>query len=493
MKLEFDKTLEAVLDRAVPCECGLSHHVKTRRVAVREGLARRGVPQLLEPLGMLDGPGLLLSDRTVYETAGDRIYQQFIDRGHGMAVEVLAPAPGEDEVHATTSQAGDVTRVLQSSGARWCLAVGSGTINDLAKRGSTLAGVPYAVFGTAASMNGYGSPIAALMEEGLKVTTPCTPPVAILADPEVLAAAPASLTEAGLGDFLSKSVSDTDWWLASRLLGERYCERPSTLVAPWERACRSSATAVRDGEPTALATLVQALILSGFGMVWAGSSSPASGGEHLLSHWWDMTASMRGREIGLHGSQVAVGTLVSSTLYEMLLELPKGTWGRGRSRSTPGREGRGLPGWLEGQLSEHPAGMRDSVLGEARKKSALEPGRGARRKALRAAEDELRAELRRRVIPAEETRQVLRAAGVPTTLAELGIAHEEAREALRLAPWMRARYTVLDLARDLDVLPARIDELLHRSGILEDQAPSSDLPAVDEDPLDAWLPPLTLD
>ena len=41
------------------------------------------------------------------------------------------------------------------------LAVGSGTVNDEAKRASSERGVPYVVCGTAASMNGYASAIAA--------------------------------------------------------------------------------------------------------------------------------------------------------------------------------------------------------------------------------------------------------------------------------------------------------------------------------------------
>ena len=70
------------------------------------------------------------------------------------------------------------------------VAMGSGTINDLAKRASTIVGRPYIAVGTAASMNGYASGIAAILENGLKTTVTARPPAAILLDTEVLAKAP---------------------------------------------------------------------------------------------------------------------------------------------------------------------------------------------------------------------------------------------------------------------------------------------------------------
>ena len=56
------------------------------------------------------------------------------------------------------------------------VAVGSGTINDLAKRASTLVNRPYIAVGTTASMNGYASGIAAILDGGLKTTVPARPP-----------------------------------------------------------------------------------------------------------------------------------------------------------------------------------------------------------------------------------------------------------------------------------------------------------------------------
>ena len=78
-------------------------------------------------------------------------------------------------------------------------AIGSGTVNDLAKRACTIAEKPYIVLGTAASMNGYASGIAAILSQGLKTTVPARPPRAIILDTDILSAAPPKLTQAGLG------------------------------------------------------------------------------------------------------------------------------------------------------------------------------------------------------------------------------------------------------------------------------------------------------
>ena len=63
------------------------------------------------------------------------------------------------------------------------VAVGSGTINDLAKRAAHLLERPYIIVGTAASMNGYASGIAAILSNSLKTTVPAAPPRAIIPIP----------------------------------------------------------------------------------------------------------------------------------------------------------------------------------------------------------------------------------------------------------------------------------------------------------------------
>jgi glycerol-1-phosphate dehydrogenase [NAD(P)+] len=71
-----------------------------------------------------------------------------------------------------------------------------------------------------------------------------------------------------------------------------------------------------DGE--AIAKLMDALITAGLAMAECGNSRPASGSEHHQSHFLEMDFVRRGEKVPLHGLKVAIGTLVSLTLYNYL-------------------------------------------------------------------------------------------------------------------------------------------------------------------------------
>ncbi len=331
------------------------------------------------------------------------------------------------------------------------LAVGSGTINDLCKRAGALLGKPFVVFGTAASMNGYASGIAAILSEGLKTTVPASPARAIVLDSEVLAAAPPALAQAGLGDLLSKPVSDSDWWLSDQLEGGGYDTLPGRIVdaALGEAAAAAAGLAAR--EPVAHAALGRALVLSGVAMVAAGSSAPASGGEHLLSHLWDMEALIEGRPTRLHGAQVGVATCISAALYHRLL------------RTAPRFVA--PPAWdVEAERIRRDFGpLADAVLPQAQRKHARA---AARVETLRARWASIRDALAERPLPTPaQVRATLDAADAPSTLAALGITRADAASVLRRARDIRDRVTVLDVAFEVGLLPGGVDLVLDDAGV----------------------------
>jgi len=332
------------------------------------------------------------------------------------------------------------------------VAVGSGTINDLGKRAATIAGRPYVALGTAASMNGYASGIAAILSGGLKTTVPSRPARAIVLDTEILAAAPPALAQAGLGDLLSKPVSDTDWWLADQIEGSGYSALPGAIVdhAVAEAAAAAAGLASRD--PGAHGALGTALVLSGVAMVVAGSSSPASGGEHLLSHLWDMENLVAGRETRLHGAQVGVTSCITAALYQRLLRLQR------PQLAEP-------PPWAaEAARIEAEHGVLAQVVApQAQRKHARARARVA---VLRARWPEIRDGLIARQLPTPKAlREILAAAGAPTRLADLGVARADAARVFRLARDIRDRVTVLDVAFELGVLPNHIDAVLDEAGV----------------------------
>jgi glycerol dehydrogenase-like iron-containing ADH family enzyme len=63
---------------------------------------------------------------------------------------------------------------------------------------------------------------------------------------------------------------------------------------------------------------MNALIVAGTSMAICGNSRPASGSEHHQSHFLEMDFVRRGEKIPMHGIKVAIGTLVSITLYNFI-------------------------------------------------------------------------------------------------------------------------------------------------------------------------------
>jgi glycerol-1-phosphate dehydrogenase [NAD(P)+] len=435
-----------------PCACGRRHVVPTREVLI-ESRALERLPELAVRLG-LTGPCAVVADEITAELAG----QHAADLLEDAALVILRPETSDGSLEASEEAVG---RLLRSPlvGQRFLVAVGSGTINDIVKLAATRASLPYLAVATAPSMNGYPSAIAAILVGGIKRTLPADPPVGIVCDTDILCAAPAEMVSAGYGDLLSKSVSSADWRMAHLVTGEYYCDVPVQVVDEAERLCRERAAEIKRREPEAVA------LQSGISMAMAGSSAPASGGEHLLSHYWDMTAPARGRRHDLHGRQTAVGSLVSAALYEALRErLPQVDLESAlAARPDAGR--------AAGEAWAHFAPLLGpdaaaAISEELRAKHA--PAERVRERLAPIAADpdilwnELGSVLRSRAELAES----LTAGGAPTTVAGIGVPPDEARAAFRHARDIRSRYTVLDLAADLGLLHDLANEVLERSRVL---------------------------
>ena len=168
------------------------------------------------------------------------------------------------------------------------VAVGSGTINDLAKYAAAQDGKPYAVFAMAPSMNGYTSANAAITVDGHKKTLPATLARGVYVDLAIFAAAPPRMIRAGLGDSLCRPTAQVDWLLSHHALGTPYRRAPFALLAADEPALFAAPEALLAGDLDAMRALARTLVLSGIGMTLCGSSAPASQGEHLISHYIDM-------------------------------------------------------------------------------------------------------------------------------------------------------------------------------------------------------------
>ncbi len=226
-----------------------------------------------------------------------------------------SPEPVADEATVRT--------VVQGSAQYdYLLAVGAGTLNDLCKYAGFLTHKACGVFATAPSMDGFTSGVTPLIEGGFKITRPAQTVSDVLMDFDVLCAAPRIMTGAGVGDILAKYCCLTDWRISSFLTGEQVNEEAFSLMQDAVLACDGALPALRRGEEEGVEKLMDALLISGYAMVIAGNSRPASGAEHHMSHFLEMDFLRRGERIPLHGVKVGLGTMVSLYLYHTLSRRP---------------------------------------------------------------------------------------------------------------------------------------------------------------------------
>ena len=432
---------DQVLGQSLDCTCGREHSILTREVVIEPGVADR-VPEMLPSLI----PGkriLLLADRRTWEVAGEQLSEAL---GASYSVECcMIRDDAAGHIHASVELADELMAALPGV-FDMVGAVGSGTINDLGKEIAHRRGVPCFVLATAASMNGYTSAIVALLENGLKTTRSVTPPVAIFADPRVLMEAPRDLTLAGLGDLVSKPYCGCDWKIASLVRGEYHCPLPDRLLSGSFEEALEVFPRLADGDPEAVSLLFRLLLISGLSMAVVGTSSPASGGEHLLSHYWDMTRLRDDRLLNLHGAQVGVASLVIDELYQRIVELD---FGRARFASNPSPDA-ALREIMEvfGALAPAVWPQWEAKL-EARTANDLE----------RLVENEaaIKEEIERTLAVGRKVRRALTASGAPIRAAQLDIGLDELEAAIRHGRKIRSRYTVLDVAAELEVLDGFAD------------------------------------
>jgi glycerol-1-phosphate dehydrogenase [NAD(P)+] len=103
--------------------------------------------------------------------------------------------------------------------------------------------------------------------------------------------------------------------LAAALRGEpgALTAQPGALTAG--PGASRTGPAARDADQGSLADLARLLTLSGIGMGVAGSTAPASGMEHAISHLLEMAASARGEPASFHGMQVGVASVVAAATW----------------------------------------------------------------------------------------------------------------------------------------------------------------------------------
>ncbi|MGD9110248.1 MAG: iron-containing alcohol dehydrogenase [Phycisphaerales bacterium] len=439
--------LQSLLGSSFECRCGSKHVVGVREFRYHQDVIGT-LPEIIRAVlpGQTNKKVTVVSDIRTNKICGRRVYESLSVGGFDVAEIIVPDTDGRSPICDDVT-CGKLKEKIVSVSPDITVAVGSGTINDLCKWSSFELGLPYIVIATAASMNGYAAMNVAAKINGVKVVMEAKPPLAVLAEPQVIENAPFEMTAAGFGDTVAKSQSNADWLMNNYLFSENFCDYCVEVLSSLEAFYLNKPQDIKNTKSDAVKGLFEALFWTGIVMTMVGSSAPASGGEHLLSHTLDMIADMRGQKHNLHGAQVALGTIISAALYEELLKIDRPTF-------------RDMPEEINYKLWSDSAVAESVVKQYKAKKQQLDI---VRSKLSQQGEwERLKIKLRAIVRNPQKIRDCLKEAGAACTISDLNLSREQITEIVSHMHEIRKRFTVVDLAWLTGILPSKTDEIIDK-------------------------------
>ena len=431
---------EKLLDTTFDCECGRSHKVPVRSIIYAEDALVR-LPEVLSSL-VSGRRVVLVADKRTWAIAGERAKKALEQTGFSVH-DIIVPDTGEGGPVCD-----DTTNVWLNDrmpAADIALAVGSGVVNDLTKWSAFDKDIPYAVFATAATMNGFTAANVAPTIKGIKTLIRARAPLAVFGIPSIIVEAPFELTASGLGDTIAKPVSTADWKFNNLFCGESFCRYCSEIINSLEPYYLDRPGDISSRKPAAIEALFNALLYSGIAMTVIGTSAPASGGEHLFSHTLDMMSSIDGALHDLHGRQVGLGTIFASALYERISKIESPA-----CHTYPNDIDGTFWGPLAGNVREEYK-QKIPMLRTICEK--LADGKTW---------DAFLATAAAQVHSPAQIKNCLKTAGAAHTFADIGCSRERVLAAALHMHEIRKRPTIIDLAWILGIMPGAAGEIIDR-------------------------------
>ncbi len=205
------------------------------------------------------------------------------------------------------------------------MAVGGGKIIDYVKVIASLSKSEYIAVPTNASHDGFSSPyvnfilreqISKYKERSKSARYSPISPLAVIGDTNLISQAPKESLSSGVGDSLSKWVAVRDWKLAHRLKGSKFDTYAATFSEMTANMVEERVMSLKRlfFSEIGVRVLMKALGSSGVAMCIAGSSRPASGSEHLVSHALDKLSHEYEYKIS-HGHQTGLASILMMYLH----------------------------------------------------------------------------------------------------------------------------------------------------------------------------------
>jgi glycerol-1-phosphate dehydrogenase [NAD(P)+] len=226
--------------------------------------------------------------------------------------DLIRPSLGSADVYTTAGgtldAALELAAKLRSRHYDAVVGIGGGTTVDTAKYAATRWALPMVSVATSLANDGIASPVASLINDGIKGSYGVHIPIAVIVDLDFVENGPERVNRGGIGDVISNISALADWELAREIRGEPVDGLAASLARMGaEAVINHRGDMADDGFVTVLA---EALISSGLAMAVCGTSRPTSGGCHEVMHATDSlypgTAS--------HGELAGLGALFCTFL-----------------------------------------------------------------------------------------------------------------------------------------------------------------------------------
>jgi glycerol-1-phosphate dehydrogenase [NAD(P)+] len=265
---------------------------------------------------------LVVADKKTKKLSGDEIHK-ILKKSNYEVKDKIVSSPTVGEVN-------HVIKYAHENKIDLLLGVGGGSVIDVTKLAAYELKKSFVSVPTSAAHDGIASPRASLKHSKGSVSKTAVSPLAVLADTKIIMKAPYRTLASGCADVISNISAVMDWELAYRLKGEEFSTHGAVLAKTAAEMLIDNVNDIHPDSEDSAWLAVKAMIVSGVAMSVAGSTRPASGSEHMLSHMLDHLGPgimLKGRKnkTPLHGEQCGIGAILMVYLHGGDWELIRNT------------------------------------------------------------------------------------------------------------------------------------------------------------------------
>lgn len=297
--------IKTLLTPVYDCPCGRVHTTDVKDIRIESGVLSKTADILKE--NDFGKKLLAVADKNTI-SAADGILDILADGGYDVKIKLY------DDLRVA-----DMTevRVIEAlcDNTDGVLSIGTGSLNDICRLASYRKDKPFAIFATAPSMDGFASDTAPITDNNFKMSYQARQPKVIIADTKILAAAPAYLKSAGFGDMIAKYIGLADWKITHLVTDEYYCDYVAGITQEAVERIVALADKITIPDEETAGAVMEALVFTGVAMKLAGCSRPASGAEHIVSHFWEVKKLENGILSDFHGKKCGVATILINRMY----------------------------------------------------------------------------------------------------------------------------------------------------------------------------------